>query len=318
MRKGRSRGMSLTELLVVIGIIGILASTLMPAIKTVRVKATSKACRAEIRDFERACRSFQDDFGFYPPDSFGTSQNTYMTSWGTRGNRPLAPLLKGCPARSDILYTSDDVSGPENSSILMVLFLGSEITISGKTHGHYCEFRREQLVPHPDDPEWRGRRYPATGESTGTPWRVYGSYGQRGTTLTPIPWVIRGVDDTNPGTDVRLFQYMDKFGPPRRTDPRYFDLYIYDCNDPEGWHTYGPEPQPPIHNIGFVDISCYGFDGGTSVNVAEGDGGGEGADIEETGEDDEVGGKRGKELRGMWKDDVNNWTETNVWPDRDT
>jgi hypothetical protein len=38
---------------------------------------------------------------------------------------------------------------------------------------------------------------------------------------------------------------------------------------------------------------------------------------DEFGEDDEVGGKRGKELRGMWKDDVNNWTTANAWPKTD-
>ncbi|NOZ23331.1 MAG: prepilin-type N-terminal cleavage/methylation domain-containing protein [Planctomycetes bacterium] len=309
-------GMSLTELLVVIGIIGILASILTPAIKSVQVKAKSAACRAEIRDIERACRGFQEDFGFYPPDSFGTSQNTYITSWGARGYRPLAPLLKGCPARSDILYTSDDVAGPENSSICMVFFLGSQFIIGGKAYGPYCDFKKEQLVPNPDAADWNAKRYPARGQATGTPWRVYGSYGQRGTTRTPIPWEIHGVDDDNPGTDVRLFQYLDKFGPPRSGNPRYFDYYVYDCNDPEGWHIYGPEPQPPIHNLKFIDISCYGFDGYTSVNVAEGDDSNGGGGPDDQGEDDDVSGKRGKELRGMWKDDINNWTETNAWPYR--
>ncbi len=128
-----------------------------------------------------------------------------------RYNKPLSPLLKGCPARSDILYTSDDISGPEDSSICMVFFLGSEIIIGGKSHGPYCDFRKEQLVPHPDDPEWRGKRYPAKGEAIGTPWRVYGSYGGRSTRRTPIPWEIRGVNDSNPGVDVRLFQYLDRY-----------------------------------------------------------------------------------------------------------
>ena len=69
------------------------------------------------------------------------------------------------------------------------------------------------------------------------------------------------------------------------------------------------------HNVDFVDISCYGADGNTSINVAEENGSGAavgGGD--EIGNDDDVAGKRGKELRGMWKDDINNWTETNVSP----
>lgn len=317
MSRHRTGGMTLTEMLVVIGIIGILASALMPTIKTVRVKATEKACRAEIRNFERACRDFHQDFGFYPPDTFGTSYNTYITSSGTRAiNWTLSPLLKGCPRRTDLLRTPDDITGPETTSVLMVFFLGTEFTIGGRIYGPYCEFKEEQLDPHPDSTNWHGERYPASGVANGS--TGYNSYGARGSSGNTIPWSLRGVADDNPGSDVRLFRYMDKFGPPRRGNTTYFDYYVYDCHNPVGWQVYGPEPQPPDHNLGFVDISCYGFDGNTSTNVAEDSGGGGGADDEggEGGQPggDDVGGSRGKELRGMWKDDVNNWTDSNVWP----
>jgi prepilin-type N-terminal cleavage/methylation domain-containing protein len=303
--------MTLTEVLVVLAIVGILASVLMPAVKSVKIRAATAACQAEIRDFERACRNFHEDFGFYPPDTFGTSYNTYVNSRGQRViNWLLTPLLKGCPARSDLLRTPDDITGPENTSIM-----GSEFTIGGISYGPYQEFRKEQLDPHPDDPNWHGERYPATGLATGG-GRQYGAYGRRATGRAKVPWSIKGVDDDNPGTDVRLFRYLDKFGPPRRGNWRYFDYYVYDCHFPEGWRMYGPEPQPPDHNAGFVDISCYGFDGNTSINVAE-DSGGTAEDPggdEAAQADDDVDGARGKELRGMWKDDINNWTSSNVWP----
>lgn len=314
----KSAGMTLTELLVVIGIIGILASILLPATKSVRVKATESACKAEIRDIESACRSFHEDFGFYPPDTFGTSANTYTNSSGQKVNGSLVPLLRGAPARSDILRPSDDIAGPEETSIQMVFFLGSEFKIGGKSFGPYCEFKKGQLVPHPDNPNWQGRRYPAKGiAATNSSWDiVYGYYGWRGTVSNPIPWEIRGVDDDAPGVQVRLFQYLDKFGPPRYGNYRYFDYYVYDCHDPEGWQVYGPEPQPPDHNAGFVDISCYGYDGGTSISIEMNDGSSADLSTQSGQSGDEVSGSRGKELRGMWKDDINNWTTANEWPDR--
>jgi len=41
------------------------------------------------------------------------------------------------------------------------------------------------------------------------------------------------------------------------------------------------------------------------------------SDSEEGGGEADVAGELGKELRGMWKDDINNWTQSNVWPERD-
>jgi len=319
-----NKGMTLTELLVVIGIIGILASALMPAIRTVRVKATAKACQVEIRNFERACRNFHNDFGFYPPDTFGSSLNTYVNSAGNRAiNWFRSPLLKGCPARTDILRTPDDITGPENTAKVMLFMLGTEFTIAGNRYGPYCEFKKEQLDPHPDDENWDGVRYPADGIANGS-GGTYGDPGRRSDGRNKIPWSVKGIDDDNPGTDIRLYRYLDKFGPPRRDNLRYLDYYVFDCHDyvcgqsyATGWQVYGPEPQPPDHNVGWVDISCYGFDGNTSTNVAEEDsGGGGGGDGGPSGDDD-VGGARGKELRGMWKDDINNWTLSNVWPTRD-
>ena len=323
MKASKPRGITLTELLVVVGIMGVLASILMPTAKTIRIRAYEKACQAEIRDFERACRSFHEDFGFYPPDTFGTSYNTYTDASGQRRNEwRLSPLLRGCPARSDILHTPDDITGPENTSICMVFFLGSEFIIGGKSYGPYCEFRKEQLAPHPDQAAMQYKTYPAKGTATGSPWRVYGQFGARGYGSDTIPWEIRGVYDDNPGEQVRLYQYMDRFGPARRHNYRYFDYYVYDCHFPEGWRVYGPEPQPPDHNVNFVDISCYGYDGSTSVNVSEDEGGDAVGEGDEDGGGgggggpDDVGGARGKELRGMYKDDINNWTQDNVWPRR--
>ncbi|MEW6355855.1 MAG: hypothetical protein AB1696_06005 [Planctomycetota bacterium] len=272
-------------------------------IRAARAESLEAACRAEIRDLERACRAFHEDFGFYVPDTFGTSNNTYIDADGLRAKTELSPLLKGCPARSDVLLTPDDISGPERTTILLVFFLGSQFTIEGKHYGPYCRFCREQLVPHPDRAEWRGERYPAKGIATGEPLAVYGGPGARGSKQNPIPWEIRGVADDNPGVDVRLYQYLDKFGLIRGDESfAFFDFYVYDCHKPEGWQVRGPEPQPPDHNKDFVDIFCFGRDGrGWPIEV------GRDYDLEDRD-------NRAALYCGMCKDDINNWTTENVWP----
>ena len=114
-----------------------------------------------------------------------------------------------------------------------------EFTIGGKKFGPYYSFCRDQLDPHPDDPDWQGTRYPASGvaycTSIGGDYR-YGREGCR-SYYCRIPWSIRGVcDDTD--NDVRLFLYMDKFGPSRRGNLVYNNWYVYDCHFPEGWRVY--------------------------------------------------------------------------------
>jgi len=305
-------GFTLVEMMVVIAVISILSSMLLPTIYKARAKAKEAGIRAEIKDMERACQVFSSDFGFYPPDSFGSTPNEWY--YGPYRRLEWAPLLLGCPARDNALLTPDDMSGPYYTTRCLVFFLGSEFTIGGKKFGPYYSFCRDQLDPHPDDPDWQGTRYPASGvaycTSIGGDYR-YGREGCR-SYYCRIPWSIRGVcDDTD--NDVRLFLYMDKFGPSRRGNLVYNNWYVYDCHFPEVWHTYGDPPQPPIHNVHFVDIYSHGFDGTTSVNVSVGGGGGEEEQEGDGGGDSDEGasGANMKTLRGMWRDDINNWTSEN-------
>jgi len=309
MSNEKRKGFTLAEMLVVIAVIAILGSMLFPTLSVARRMATSAATLAEIKDIEAACRDFQEDFGFFPPDSYGETRNLRSPS----GFNTWAPLLRGCPPRDNRLFCPDDQRGPENSTRCLVFFLGSEFTIGGRKYGPYFSFVKDQLYPHPDDPNWQGIRYPAKGVArSDNYWRDY-RYGYQGTLAyqsSPIPWSIRGVnDDTD--ADVRLFTYMDKFGPPRRDDLRYNNWYVYDCHQPECWEIYGPDPQPPDHNRDFVDIYSHGYDGTTSVFVGLDNptgGGGGGDDIGD--EDGEESGKM-RTLRGMWGDDINNWTDHN-------
>jgi prepilin-type N-terminal cleavage/methylation domain-containing protein len=65
----RRAGFTLTELLVVMGIIAILAGLILPAVGAVRRSAASRAAKATIERIRLACQAYQADFGDYPPTS---------------------------------------------------------------------------------------------------------------------------------------------------------------------------------------------------------------------------------------------------------
>ena len=65
-RRGRSRGFTLLELIVVMAIIGILASIAMPALKDVPRRAQESALRMDLRTFRDVIDQYYGDKGMYP------------------------------------------------------------------------------------------------------------------------------------------------------------------------------------------------------------------------------------------------------------
>ena len=65
--EGRARGgFTLTEMLVVIGIIALLLGILLPALSAVQERARKTTTESLLTEFGKACETFQQQFGFYP------------------------------------------------------------------------------------------------------------------------------------------------------------------------------------------------------------------------------------------------------------
>ena len=100
-RRGRRRAFTLAELLVVIGIVGLLAALLLPALSAVRGRANLASCLSNQRQIGQAgqTRALDHD-GFLPPDGELTIPD------GTFGLGSLPPALRD-PSRERYRYFYD-------------------------------------------------------------------------------------------------------------------------------------------------------------------------------------------------------------------
>jgi len=65
------RGFTLTEILIVIVIIGMLMALLLPAINAARTRAKEAVIKIDLSQLEAALEHYKDTYGDYPPDFFG-------------------------------------------------------------------------------------------------------------------------------------------------------------------------------------------------------------------------------------------------------
>lgn len=90
----RSRGFTLLELIVVIGIVALLAAILIPAISRARTSAGLSAAKAQMQSLQTALETYYSDHRMYPPSHLPTGQ-TYGTINPRQGSVMLAQGLMG-------------------------------------------------------------------------------------------------------------------------------------------------------------------------------------------------------------------------------
>ena len=81
MRMLKSRVFTLLELLIVIAIIGILASMLLPALRTARESAKTIQCSGNMKQYGLAFRMYAGDYNDYMASAIGSGSYWWTSLW---------------------------------------------------------------------------------------------------------------------------------------------------------------------------------------------------------------------------------------------
>lgn len=126
----RANGFSLVELLVVIGIVGILVSLLLPAIGAAREASRRASCASNMRQIGLAAQLYLDTHGHFPAGAvakeYPQAPNTPWTFYRWSALAQLTPFLENSAAynslRLDVpLYNASLVITPENKAAVKTL-----------------------------------------------------------------------------------------------------------------------------------------------------------------------------------------------------
>ena len=78
--RGAGRGFTLLELIIVVSIVGILATIALPALKDVPRRAAEAVLKSNLRTFRDVIDQFHGDKGFYPPSLEALVDEGYLRS----------------------------------------------------------------------------------------------------------------------------------------------------------------------------------------------------------------------------------------------
>ena len=126
-------GFSFVELLVVMAIIGILATMVLPNYTLLRNRAKSAQCKSDLREVERNIQAYNLDKGSYPATLDATVSQVLKDPWGHQYEYRNIRTGTGTPKATDPYSVSihgvDDINddfdlfslGPDNDTTLFVI-----------------------------------------------------------------------------------------------------------------------------------------------------------------------------------------------------
>jgi prepilin-type N-terminal cleavage/methylation domain-containing protein len=148
------RGFTLVELLVVVAIIGILASLITAAAFRARVAAKKAAIAIEISQLDMACKAFKERFGEYPPD-FADADRTLAAQ---RVRQFIAKAFPRC-VRLPTDFQAASLPTQYNAGTSLVFWLGGKVDAGGNRIG----FSADPSNPFDVDPSGIPLGTPCTG-----------------------------------------------------------------------------------------------------------------------------------------------------------
>jgi len=143
----RRSAFTLIEMLTVIAIIIILAGILLPAIARLSKIAKVNATTAMVKQIGMACKMYEQDFGFFPPESF-SDVNGATTGETVKIDKPSEALWFFLGHKFE--YRSTETNFNEGHASTSYEF-NDPIAFAVKTSGPYMEFQNKYLKDHDGD-----------------------------------------------------------------------------------------------------------------------------------------------------------------------
>ncbi len=154
----RRRAFTITELLVVIGIIILLIGILLPALARVNQRARGAKTTSIMEEFSKACETFRQEFGFYPglvPEEIlasdpriSSTENALLHLMGG-GIRPDDPLFNNPPAAPDgTAWETISIGSGANAYQIKVnrYFIGRGPRVGGKEYPPFFSPRGDEIA----------------------------------------------------------------------------------------------------------------------------------------------------------------------------
>jgi prepilin-type N-terminal cleavage/methylation domain-containing protein len=123
--KSKNKAFTLIELLVVIAIIALLASIVLVALGSARVKARDAKRVGDIRELQAAFELYYSDNGQYPPVCGASSSGAYVGAWPTLLSSTYVASMPNDPTNTATLYGYYYCSGYKPNGVCGYTYNGS-------------------------------------------------------------------------------------------------------------------------------------------------------------------------------------------------